>query len=185
MTKDAVNPLSRHVRHRLRGTCASDPTLPQLGLAVEQQSPRPEDLESDEAGLQRQSSCRTGSPRPNRSQGRVQRTSRLCAEALFCRPACEPAGTLEGTWRPFECRIHARYTPSLRGRNHGAGHGVPGTPKKGADCQGQLPGSCRSPGRTRRATASPPSDFKFYQAFYSRSTGTIEHAEIGLLKFNF
>jgi hypothetical protein len=108
MTKDAVNPLSRHVRHRLRGTCASDPTLPQLGLAVEQQSPRPEDLESDEAGLQRQSSCRTGSPRPNRSQGRVQRTSRLCAEALFCRPACEPAGTLEGTWRPFECRIHAR-----------------------------------------------------------------------------
>jgi hypothetical protein len=50
MTKDAVNPLSRHVRHRLRGTCASDPTLPQLGLAVEQQSPRPEDLESDEAG---------------------------------------------------------------------------------------------------------------------------------------
>lgn len=26
-------------------------------------------------------------------------------------------------------------------------------------------------------------DFKFYQAYYSRSTGTIEHAEIGLLKF--
>lgn len=27
-------------------------------------------------------------------------------------------------------------------------------------------------------------DFKFYQAFYSRSTGTIEHAEIGLLKYD-
>jgi hypothetical protein len=128
MTKDAVNPLSRHVRHRLRGTCASDPTLPQLGLAVEQQSPR---LESDEAGLQRRSSCRTGSPRPNRSQGRVQRTSRLCAEALFCRPTCEPAGTLEGTWRPFECRIHARKNSIALPGNTRFALVFPGTPKKG------------------------------------------------------
>jgi hypothetical protein len=28
-------------------------------------------------------------------------------------------------------------------------------------------------------------DFKFYQAFYARSTGTIEHAEMGSLKFAF
>jgi hypothetical protein len=34
---------------------------------------------------------------------------------------------------------------------------------------------CRTENRT---------DFKFYQAFYSRSTSTIEHAEVGLLKFN-
>jgi Protein of unknown function (DUF2971) len=33
---------------------------------------------------------------------------------------------------------------------------------------------CRAAGRT---------DFKFYQAFYSRALGTIEHAEMGLLKF--
>lgn len=33
---------------------------------------------------------------------------------------------------------------------------------------------CRAVGRT---------DFKFYQAYYARSTGTIEHAEMGLLKF--
>jgi hypothetical protein len=33
---------------------------------------------------------------------------------------------------------------------------------------------CRSTGRF---------DFKFYQAFYSRQTGTIEHAEMRLLKF--
>lgn len=33
---------------------------------------------------------------------------------------------------------------------------------------------CRSNGRT---------DFKFYQAFYARATGTIEHAELSLLKF--
>jgi hypothetical protein len=119
MTKDAVNPLSRHVRHRLRGTCASHPTLPQLGLAVEQQSPRPEDLESDEAGLQRQSSCRTGSPRPNRSQGRVQRMSRPYAVPLFCPTACEPAGTPEDTGRFFESRIHARENPVAITKNTG------------------------------------------------------------------
>jgi hypothetical protein len=33
---------------------------------------------------------------------------------------------------------------------------------------------CRSAGRT---------DFKYYQAFYARATGTIEHAELSLLKF--
>lgn len=35
---------------------------------------------------------------------------------------------------------------------------------------------CRSAGRT---------DFKFYQAFYARATGTIEHAELRFLKFKF
>jgi hypothetical protein len=39
-----------------------------------------------------------------------------------------------------------------------------------------LEDKCRSTGRT---------DFKFYQAFYARATGTIEHAELNLLKFKF
>jgi hypothetical protein len=36
-----------------------------------------------------------------------------------------------------------------------------------------------------KCRADERTDFKFYQAFYSRQTGTIEHAEIGLLKFQF
>lgn len=35
-----------------------------------------------------------------------------------------------------------------------------------------------------KCRAEKRTDFKFYEAFYSRSTGTIEHAETGLLKFN-